>query len=70
MPVLFFAQNVARPAYFEVAHGYAIPAAQFGIFGERGKPFIRRVGKHFLRSVSKIRARHSIASAHSAFQLI
>ena len=67
MPVLLFTEHVACASNFKVEHGDFKTAAELRKFGECGQPLERDIGYDFVFFISKIRARHTIASAHPAF---
>ena len=70
MPVLFGAQNVARAADLEIAHGDAEARAELGELHEGLQPFRRLLRHDALGLVSKVGVREAFAPPHSAPELI
>ena len=70
MPVLFRAQNIARTADFEVAHGDTEARAELGELADGFQPLLRRLGQTPLRADGEVRIRLPVAPPDAPAQLI
>ena len=70
MPVLFRAQNIARAADFEIAHGDTEASAELRELSDGFEALLRRLGQAAFRADGEVRIRLTIAPPDAPAQLI